>query len=242
MNKTFKNAFIYMFKDEKWYPKIGFLLLFLIPFWGAVCYTLSLFYPLYTKYKHHQSHELNTAIAFFVALVLLCLFGGIVYSIILGYLSKCTQNIIKSTQIENEILPSWKGNLLSNYILGAKKLGARNALMILIRPLNIALLIPMLVFYLLKPALNRIFCEEFKFDSYIQWVKASDLIGDNFGLYLIIIILEFLYGLSLLTLFIVLLIFKIHFALTALCLSIYSTYALLTGAYLEAIIGQKKSA
>lgn len=239
MKKSISKAFTYMFKEEGWASKLGYIFFLNAILWLVFCFFIDKIIFLVANNINPRFLPLSSKIALFSPIVFLFLFGFTILYFIVGYLAKCTQNIINYKE-GIPVLPERRNNLLNCFILGAKKMGAIKAIQVLIQPINFLLGIPTLIFIILEPALNRIFCAEFDFGSFIQWKKAGELIRKNGWLFVTVLLLEFLFNIVKLILIIGLFIFKIHFSIIALILSAYGTYIAFVAAYLDALIGEPK--
>lgn len=239
MEKSIKKAFSYMFKEEGWASKIGYIFILCLIIWVTLCCFIANIIFLAVNQINPKSFILQDYITLFTPIIFLLLFGLPINSFIGGYFAKCTQNVI-NYKPGIPVLPERKNNFLNCYILGAKKVGAIRAIQILIHPLDICLGIPTLILLILKPALNRIFCTEFKFNSFLQWEKATELIGKNGWLFTAILLWETLFGIITLTLLIILFFMKINFVIIAIVLALCITYIAFVTAYMEALIGEPK--
>lgn len=239
MEKSIKKSFSYMFKEEGWTSKAGYIFILCLIIWIILCFLIANIIFLAVNHINPKSFILQDYITLFTPIIFFILFGLPISYFISGYFAKCTQNVI-NYKPGIPVLPERKNNLLNGYILGAKKIGAIRAIQVLIQPLNICLGIPTLILMILKPALNRNFCTEFKFNSYLQWEKATELIGKNGWLYTAILLWETLFGILTLTLIIMLFFLKINFAIIAIVLALYITYIAFVTAYMEALVGEPK--
>lgn len=241
MEKSIENAFSYMLKDEKWYPKIGVLVLIYLVFWGAICFFVNEFISLIINHNMppvFPSTEIGITIGIYAAIFIL--FSAIGVSLVTGFLARCTQKVVESDGKELISLPEWEKGFLYYYILGAKKSAAFNAVHVLLQPANILLGLATLFLGCIRPALNRIFCTEFKFGSYFAWQEAFDLITKNVGLYLLILLIEILLSLSLIGCLIIFFYAKVSYVIIALFATVFSVYISLVRAFMEGIIGEKK--
>lgn len=239
MEKSMKKSFSYMFKEEGWASKTVYLFILSLIIWIILCSVIDNVIFLITNHINPKSFTSQNYITLFSPLIFFILFGLPIAYFMTGYFAKCTQNII-NYKPGIPVLPERRNNLLNCYILGAKKMGAIKAIQALMQPLNIFLGIPTLIFMVLEPALNRIFCVEFKFDSFLQWEKATQLIGKNGWLFIAILLLESIFGTLTLTLLIIFFILKMNFVLIAIILALYTTYIAFVKAYMEALIGEPK--
>lgn len=239
MKKSISKSFTYMFKEEGWASKLGYIFVLNAILWIVFCFFISKIIFLVSNNINPKFFPLLGKIALSLPIIFFFLFGFTILYFIVGYLAKCTQNVINYKE-GIPVLPEERNNLLNCFILGAKKMGAIKAIQVLIQPINFLLGIPTLIFLILQPALNRIFCAEFNFDSFILWKKAGEIIRKNSWLFVSIVLLEFLLNIFKLVLIVGLFIFKIHFAIIALILSAYGTYIAFVAAYLDAIIGEPK--
>lgn len=240
MEKSLGKAFSYMFKEQGWASKLGYIFILCTILWLLFCCFISNIIFLVVNHINPKFFTLSNNISLFSPIILFFLFGLTILYFMTGYFAKCTQNVINYKE-GIPVLPERRNNLLNCYILGAKKMGAIRAIQILIQPINILLGIPSLILMVLEPALNRIFCTEFNFNSYIQWRKAAEIIAKNSWLFVSILLLEFLFGTLIIILIIVLFILKINFAIIALILASYTTYIAFVQAYMEALIGETKN-
>lgn len=231
MEKSVGNAFFYMFKDEGWLKKAGILtLLFFVIF--IIFYSLVSTFPMILK--HPKALNPNMELIRLASPV-----ASLIVFFISGYLSKCTHNVIHSNTQENILLPDWQDNFFNYFIIGAKRTGSYAGVFVLLLPTILLLGIPFIIFWFLRISLGKIFCTEFKFDSYFKWEQAFELIKNNVGLYigifLIILVLNLLDSL----LFIALLYFKVPNNLSAIISAITTTYLCFVFAYFIGIVGNK---
>lgn len=245
MQKTIGNAFNYMFKDKDWFIKFAGVVLLLMIMYSPFLFLVQQFINFCIN-NSSLSHNIKpptpalSDILSFCIPLLIILFISIIYYFVEGYFARCTQNIIKNYTEQPAILPEFKNNFFNSYLTGAKKYAAIRAIFTLIQPANICLFIPSLLLSLMKPALTRLYCNEFEFETYFKWKEAYELISKNVGLYIAIVIIEILFMLSLFAFLSTLFIFKIHVALISLLVAIYSAYIFFVDAYLEAIVGEPK--
>lgn len=239
MEKSITKSFSYMLKEEGWASKVGYMFILSLILWIVLCSVIDNVIFLITNHINPKSFTLQNYLTLFSPIVFFVLFGLPIAYFVTGYFAKCTQNVI-NYKPGIPVLPERRNNLLNCYILGAKKMGAIKAIQALIQPLNIFLGIPTLILMILEPALNRIFCAEFKFDSFLQWEKATQLIGKNGWLFTAILLWEFLFGTLTLILLITFFILKMNFIIIALILALYTTYIAFVKAYMEALIGEPK--
>lgn len=231
MEKSVKNAFLYMFKDKDWFKKAGILTLLYFFIFAVFCKEISVL-----PFLLHNSKEANLTIQ---ALRIVSPITTIIVFFILGYMSKCTQNVINNNGQENILLPNWNDKFFNYFIIGAKRAGSKMGVFVLLLPTILLLGIPFVIFWLLSIPLGRIFCTEFKFEAYFKWREGYKLIKNNVRLYLFVLItMIFLNALSVILL-IVLFYSKIPSDFNALILAIISTYISFFFAYLLGIVGEK---
>lgn len=231
MEKSVKNAFLYMFKDKDWDKQIGILtFLFFIIF--AIFYKEISLIPLLAT-KNKEANLTMQAIRIITPIVTIITF------FMLGYITKCTHNVINSTNQEIILLPDWNDDFFSYFVLGAKRAASKMGVFILLLPTILLLGIPFIIFGFLCIPLGRIFCTEFKFESYFKWKEGYELIKNNVGLYIWILIIMLILNLLSTLLVIVLLYFKIESSLSAIISAIITTYLSLVFAYLLGIVGEK---
>lgn len=246
MQKTVGNAFNYMFKDKDWCTKFAGVVLLLIIMYGPFLFLVQqfIYFCINNSSLNHSIKPpmpaLSDILSFCIPLLIIILFISIIYYFVEGYFARCTQNIIKNDTEQPAFLPEFKNNFFNSYLTGAKKYAAVRAIFTLIQPANICLFIPSLLLSLMKPALNRLYCNEFEFEAYFKWKEAYELISKNAGLYIAIVIIEILFTVSMFVFLIMFFIFKIHVALISLFMAIYSAYIFFVEAYLEAIVGESK--
>jgi hypothetical protein len=231
MEKSYKRSFSYMFSAKNWQKEAGilFAILFIINI-----FTSTLILDIVVNFKDLK-HSLLTTQNF--AVNLLTPVMTILWFFISGYLARCTYAIIKNADGTLENLPKWSEDFFGNFILGAKKYGASMAVFTLLLPTVVLLGIPFLIFLLIGFALDRIFCEEFHFNSYIKWGRAFNLIKNNFGLYWGIFITEIFLMIIYLALAILLYGLRLPAFIIALLFSAYEAYWAYITAFLEGIIG-----
>lgn len=232
MKKSIDRAFLYMFKDKDWYKKAGILAVLYFIVYVIVCSAISILPPLL---QHAKEANLNTQM-----IRLSMPIATLITFFIIGYLTKCTHNVINNNGQEDILLPNWKDDFLNYFILGAKRIGGRMGVCVLLLPTILLLGVPFLIFWLLSIPLGRIFCTEFKFDSYFKWNKAYELIKNNVGLYICILLIMLIINLFSILLFVALFYFKVTSGLNAIILTITTTYLSLVFAYLIGIVGDKK--
>lgn len=232
MKKSIGNAFLFMFKDKDWYKKAGILAVLYFIVYVIACSAISI---LPTLLQHTKEANLNAQM-----IRLLMPIGTLITFFIIGYITKCTHNVINNNGQENILLPDWKDDFFNYFILGAKRIGGRMGVCVLLLPTILLLGIPFLIFWLLTIPLGRIFCTEFEFDSYFKWKKAYELIKNNIGLYVWIFLIMLMINLMNILLFVALFYFKVTSGLNAIIMAITTTYLALVFAYLVGIVGDKK--
>lgn len=180
MEKKISNAFTYMFKDSDWMFKFAIL--------------AGLGFPsIYLSYFAEQN-KLNPTLTQLTTLVGIAIITLITSPIICGYLVKCAQNIIFAKSPNPNILPVWEDNFLNYFIIGIKYAIAVLLIGIVIIP-GILLIIPFLMYLFLSLALSRVFCTELKISSYFAWKTAMDLIKQDTGKYIRILLTQFVVAL-----------------------------------------------
>jgi len=232
MEKSISKAFSYMFKDKDWFKKAG-ILVFLYFFIFALLFSEISVLPMLLKHNK-EANLTSQALRFIMPIATLMAF------FITGYISKCTQNVIKNNGQENILLPNWQDNFFNYFIIGAKRAGSRAGIYVLLLPTIFLLGIPVIIFWFLSIPLGKIFCSEFKFDSYFKWKEGYELIKNNVGLYISILLIFLNLNLLSSLLIVGLFYFKVPNGLSAIILAITSTYLCLVSAYLVGIVGDKK--
>lgn len=235
MEKSFGNAFTYMFKDKDFKKKIGILSIFLFIIFAFFGYAIYLSILIAHNPKDVALKIKEPIINLLSPIITIIMF------FVSGYIFKCTHNVIKSNAEEETILlPNWQDDFFSYFMIAAKKCGSILGIYTLLIPTILLLGIPFIIFFILILALERIFCEEFKFDSFFKWKEAFQLIKNNIGLYISIILTLLLFGLINFVLIFTMFKFKVHFVLIAIIMTLFNSYIVLVGAYLEGIVGEKK--
>lgn len=232
MEKSVKNAFIYIFQDKDWIKKTSILAVFFFFLYAFLFKEISLL-PLLLQ--HNKEANLTQQALRIVSpiLTLISFFAT-------GYISKCTQNVINNTQ-ENILLPDWEDDFFNYFVIAAKRIGSRLGVYILLLPTILLLGIPFIIFWFLSLPLGKIFCSEFKFESYFKWKEAYELIKNNIGLYISILLILINLNLLITLLTVILLCLKVSNNLCSIILAMVSTYTTLVAAYLIGIVGNKKS-
>lgn len=234
MNKTVANAFVYMFKSENWYKKIGVFAAFAFFMKVINCSMISNFILLVHNPKDLTVQQNMHAIQLLMPIVTIIIF------LLGGYIAKCVQSVISNNGSDNVVLPDWKNNILNNFIIGAKRGGSVLAVYCLLLPTLFLLGIPILLFWLLLLPLGKIFCTNFEFESYFKWKDAFALITNNIGLYVVITLLEIILNILYVVILGLLFYFKIHTTIIALISTIIFTYLSFVFGYFMGIIGEKK--
>ena len=231
MEKSYKRSFSYMYSASNWRKEAGilFAILFVINIFVA-----TLILDIITNFKDLK-HSILVNQSF--AVNLLTPVMAILGFFICGYLARCTRAVIKNEDGNFEFLPKWSENFFGNFLLGTKRYGAYMAVFTLILPTFVLLGIPFLIFLLIGLALERIFCEDFHFDSYLKWSAAFHLIGNNFCLYLKIMLTEIFFTLLCVAISIILYWLKLPALIIALIISAYEVYVSYITAFLNGIIG-----
>lgn len=233
MEKKISNAFTYMFKDEDWKYKISiFTGLSFIP-----CLLLQII----NLISKHPIIPNPLFLGVFAIFSIIILFSSIF--LLIGYTSKCIQNIVFSDGAETALLPKWEDNFNNYYSIGAKKISGVILIGLALIPSVLLLGIPFLIFYILLLALDQTFCTKFKVSSYFAWKEAMNLIKANVGQYIIIILLYFIFTVIFNAVFNIL--FFIcgsvpSFGVVSICIileSIIMAYIALMEAFLIGIIG-----
>lgn len=236
MDKTFGKAFSYMFKDEDWRGKAGILFVMYLVVSVFVCTFISSLVLVSGNLKDPSIAQTNNALNMMMPICDILIF------FIVGYLARCTHNVIKNDGSFAITLPKWGDGFLNNFIIGGKQTGAYLAVLCLILPSVLILGIPFLIFWFLSLALYRLFCEDFKFDSYFAWKQAFELVRNNLKLYIGVILTVIFLNLFLLCIVAPLFYFKISSSLIAILMAAYATYQALIIAYLRGIIGETRHA
>lgn len=247
MNKSIKNAFTYMFKDEKWFFKVSLIAIIFILIWAVFCFILSQFLMLIKTVGPNGQPQFNQPEFIFLNNVLQ-IFGAFVMIIIfyvIGYWAKCTYNIIHNNGADTISLPSFKDGFLNTYIIGAKLTLSAAALMYLFYPAILLFVVPFFVIIflfgiILVNALKRVFCEEFKFEAFFAWKEGFALIKNNVSLYVSIVLTQI--ALSIINIGMLILFYHLKFPpnIIALLVGLYTTYVYFVNAYLVGIVGSKK--
>lgn len=232
MEKSISDAFLYMFKDKDWPKKAGILAFSFFFIFAIFCKEISIFPMLI---KHNKEANLMAQTLRIVSPVV-----ALINVFISGYLSKCTQNVIKNNGQEDILLPNWQDDFFNYFIIGAKRITSKIGIYILLLPTIFLLGIPIIIFEFLCIPLGKIFCSEFKFDSYFKWKEAYKLIKNNVGLYIWILLIMLIINILSILLFVVLFYFKIPSGINAIILAIITTYSCFVFAYLVGIVGDNK--
>lgn len=218
MEKSISNAFTYMFKDEDWKYKLGILAMLSFP-------------AMYQSYLADIKGVKEP-------LLILSILAAITSIIISGFYAKCTQNVIFSESETPNLLPKWEDSFFHYFVIGLKKIVATIIIYIIMIPASI-LVIPAVIFAILYPALERVFCTEFKVTSYFSWKRATSLRKQNPSLYIKILLLPFL-----IILFFVVIMFvitEISPLLFAIISPLIICYFFLVYAYLVGMIGSEEN-
>lgn len=234
MEKSISNAFTFMFKDPDWVYKLGILLMLHAA--PGICLAFN-FPESLDLQTHSLSLFVSTISQFLIPSIILYM---ILYPFIMGYVSKSTQNVIKTTKNEPVFLPNWEDNFFSYFIIGIQKSFAIFLLSLLLIPGMILLCIPVLIYGFIALALDNIFCSDFKVISYFKWGKAFKIVSSNVGLYIIIFIIALFLGLSVIFVQNLHTFFKMSNIFIVFFQSAFSIYTLLVMAYLTGMIGINK--
>jgi len=222
MDKSILKSFTYMFDANDRAFKISILVMLYLP----IAYFS---YVMMTIKANGATPQLNygNIVIFFFIVWLTSLFAT-------GYLAKCTQNIILFNGDQPFDMPNWEDNFIGYLVIGFKKGVSVFVTTLVLLPTVILLAIPLLIYSFIYPALDNIFCSEFKFNSYFSWKKAFSIIASNNKLYYSILGLLFLLSIAR-NLFYLL---KLPAGLFIFLLAIFMAYLSLISAYWIGIINR----
>jgi len=229
MNTPIKNAFTYMFKDVDWRYKLSIFVMLSIP---------SAFFSLERLYAPSFPDMVKTSIFYPLVLLFVSIAMIIVALFANGYFCKAVRQISNADlNNEKELLPAWENDFFNFAKVGFFLFIAQIiAALVLIIPF--LLIVPAILFLVLKPALMKVFCSEFDITSFLAWRKAYALVKENSSSYIKII----LTGLAIFMVYTIIaygleLTFK---PLLLIILPFLSAYTQLVYAYLYGIIGKDK--
>lgn len=230
MEKSILNSFTFMFTDKDWLYKLGiFTMLFAAP-------------GFYLAFTLPNTEALKTmgAQSFLPIFMPVIVLSIIVYPFTLGYLAKCTQNVINDSVYEAGYLPNWEDGFFNYFALGIKRILAMLLICLLLIPGSILLCIPWLIYGFITCALDNVFCTNFEIGAYFKWGKAFKIIGANFGLYIQILMVIFFLGLFFALFQLLFSLLKLSSLLVLVLQSLGTVYTSLVAAYLTGLIGENE--
>lgn len=229
MEKSINNAFTYMFEDKDWIYKVSIFVLLSIP---------AAFYAMFQIFPEALKNILKLTDISPLVLLIVSVVMAVAALLANGYYCQIIKNIGNAKQFDTqELLPLWENDFFGYLKIGALLLAASFiAAAALLIPF--ILIIPAIIFALLKPALINIFCSEYNVTSFLAWRKAFLLIKQDTGFYVKIILASLAIFIVYLLIFLVAqLVFK---PLVIIVLPFLTAYTQLVYAYLYGLLGQQR--
>lgn len=236
MEKSFKNAFTYMFEDKDWLFKLSILVLLqfilsYITFGMTNSFTGISAQNIATQAPNMLKTILQVAIIYLIISVVTCPF-------IVGYTSVCTHNVINNTG-KGSFLPNWEDGFFNYYSIGTKYyVGLSLLILVMFIPVVFTLGLLLLVFSFLIPALINIFCQKYETSAFFSFKKALNCVKKNKGLYFKIICACIVFSIICQCIMPFFKLLNLPVFLEAIILSIITTYSAVVFAYMVGLIGK----